>query len=254
MRRSILFYLFTMIQALTAQEMALHRYNELSEELLLLAIEGKETQMIREKLAIVHPDSLKEYLDTDSKRIAFWVNLYNAYVQYLLRDDPALFDRKGKFFNKKRIPIAGRMLSLDQIEHGIIRKSQWKFGLGRIGKLIPSSFEKKLRVRKRDARIHFVLNCGARSCPPVRILSPEKLEHYMEQATREYLEKSTVYDESRNVVYVTSLFYWFRGDFGNRSGFHKMLTEHGIIPRGERPNFKKQSYDWTLDLENIILQ
>ena len=79
-------------------------------------------------------------------------------------------------------------MSLDDIEHGILRRSKIKWSEGYFNKLFPSKFEKENRVNKVDYRIHFALNCGARSCPPIAFYDPEKLDKQLDVATMIYLK------------------------------------------------------------------
>ena len=66
--------------------------------------------------------------------------------------------------------------SFDNIEHDIIRGSRIKWSLGYLKKWFVSKEIKALQLDKREARIHFTLNCGAKSCPPVDIYEAKKLE------------------------------------------------------------------------------
>ena len=76
-------------------------------------------------------------LTNDQAKKAFWINIYNGYIIAILKKDKSLFDDRGAFFKKKQINIAGNILSFDDIENGMIRKSQFKYGLGYVGKIFP---------------------------------------------------------------------------------------------------------------------
>ncbi len=56
--------------------------------------------------------------------IKHWLNIYNAFVQKLLTDNPGKFKKRNSFFSDQQITLAGRQLSLDDIEHGILRRSK----------------------------------------------------------------------------------------------------------------------------------
>ncbi|MEN8928547.1 MAG: DUF547 domain-containing protein, partial [Flavobacteriales bacterium] len=114
-------------------------------------------------------EQLQEGLTTNNEKLAFWVNVYNGFIQYTLSKKPELYEDRRKFFNEERIKIGGELLSFSDIEHGIIRKSQSPIGGGYIRRILRPRWERKLRVDKKDWRIHFALNCGAKSCPPVAI-------------------------------------------------------------------------------------
>jgi hypothetical protein len=79
---------------------------------------------------------------------------------------------KKSFFTVKQINVANKQLSLDEIEHGILRRSKIKWSLGYLNKLFPSAFEKHQRADKADYRIHFALNCGAKAVRRLLFTSP----------------------------------------------------------------------------------
>lgn len=227
-------------------------FNKLSETFLRDAIEGKDTQKIQDQLAETTLKSLEIDLKTDAQKLAFWVNTYNAYIQVFLRESPALYNDRNSFFNDDRITIAGELISFAKIEHGIIRKSQWPLGLGKIRKWFPNKFERKLRVDKRDYRVHFALNCGAKDCPPVAIYYADRLDEQFAKSTKMYLKKTTVFDAVKKEVAITSLFSWFRGDFGSHGEIKNILKNQGLIPQTKDIDITYKNYDWTLDLENKI--
>ncbi len=222
--------------------------NALSEKFLENVKSGKDTQDIQDQLANTPLKTFENGLRTDAQKLAFWVNIYNAYIQVILSKNPELYNDRRAFFGENRIKIAGELVSFAKIEHGIIRKSQWPLGLGKIRKWFPNAFERKLRVKKRDYRVHFALNCGAKDCPPVAIYKAELLEEQFNQSTTMYLKKTTSYDASKNEAMVTALFSWFRGDFGNKSGVKHILKNEKLIPSTKGVTLIYKNYDWTLDL------
>lgn len=242
------FIFFTI--GLMGQNKSQYYYNDFSEAFLEAAIKNTDQEKFLQELARVSVDSLALYLDSDEKRIAFWVNIYNAFVQHLLHADPSKYEDKNKFFSHNQLRIFGETISLDKIEHGIIRRSQWKYGLGEIRTLFPPEFEKKLRLQVREPRVHFVLNCGAKSCPMTVILRPASLEDQLRTQTISFIKQTSVYKEEVNEVEITSLFSWFRGDFGGKRGIRKFLAFYEIIPDESKPGLVFADYDWTLDLDN----
>lgn len=191
-------------------------------------------------------------LKTDEQKIAFWINIYNAFIQITLKEHPNEYEDKGAFFKKPRIQIANQLLSFDNIEHGILRKSTLKLSLGYLKKIFIPKWESTLRIQGDiDWRIHFALNCGAKSCPPVAIYSSKNLNKALNYATKKFLERQTSYNLKNKTVKTTRLFSWFRGDFKGIKGVKKILIDYKIVP--EMPNqlvFKK--YDWTLYLGNYV--
>lgn len=105
------------------------------------------------------------------------------------------------------------MMSFDFIEHGIIRGSKVKLSMGFLKDPFAGSLEREFRVSETDGRIHFALNCGARSCPYIAIYSAVDLDNELDIITKQFLERTTTYMEREEEVNVTTLFNWFRGIF-----------------------------------------
>ncbi|MEX0273632.1 MAG: DUF547 domain-containing protein [Flavobacteriaceae bacterium] len=227
--------------------------NTLARELLKEVRDGRPTLESRERLAQIPMNDLIRSLDTDTQKKTFWINVYNAHIQLLLTENPELYRNRDDFFKKNRITIAGQLFSFDLIEHGILRRSQLSWGLGIFGKWFPNSLEKKLRVSKVDYRIHFALNCGAKDCPPVAVYHPQKLETQLEYVSKNFLEKTTQFDSLEKTARVTSLFSWFRGDFGFSDGVTSILRKYGAIPLDATGiSVTYAPYDWTLDLGHFL--
>lgn len=241
-----LLLIFSMCEAQTT------KLNSLSEQFLINIKKGENTEHWQEQLAKIDVEELTTTLRTDEQKLAFWINIYNAYIQVILIKDPELYEDKSSFFSKDQITMAKNKISFDKIEHGIIRRSQSKIGLGYVKKGFPDRFEKLLRIEEPDYRIHFALNCGAKDCPPIAIYSPIDLHHQLAKSTTYFLKSSTTFDTTQNKVFVSSLFSWFRGDFGGKGGSLKILKEQNLIPTTRGVEIDYKEYNWTLDLGNFI--
>jgi hypothetical protein len=226
-------------------------YNDLTAKMLDNLKANKSVKDIQDKLENATEDDLIKGLPTDANKKAFWINVYNGYIVAILKKDKSQFKDRSAFFGKKQVKIAGQTLSFDDIENGMIRKSQYKFGLGYVRKVLPSAFERHLRVDERDYRIHFTLNCGAKSCPPVRVYKPEELYNQLENAAKVYLTDHTKYSKDKNEVESSILMSYFRGDFGGKGGQKKILKSFKLIPENSNPKITYGSYDWTLDIDNF---
>lgn len=66
--------------------------------------------------------------------------------------DPGKYKNRSLFFGERQISIAGKQLSLDDIEHGILRHSKIKWSLGHLNKWFPSAFEK---AQGADSRLSY---------------------------------------------------------------------------------------------------
>lgn len=227
-------------------------YIALSAQLVEAARDDKPHAALQKQLADVPRDKLAKALNTDAKRKAFWINVYNAHIQLLLKADPSLYDDRDAFFKGKNITIAGEALSFDKIEHGIIRRSKYKYSLGFFNKWSVDAFEKQFRMSKVDYRIHFALNCGALSCPAVGVYRADRVDAQLDKASRIYLKASTNYDKARNKVTVTRLMSWFRGDFGDSRDIIRILKKYDALPQPAQPSIEYATYDWTLHLDYYV--
>ncbi|MBC7874435.1 MAG: DUF547 domain-containing protein [Ferruginibacter sp.] len=234
----------------TGVEISQNKFVQLSQQLVYAAKTGDETSGLVSRLSDVSPGELMTTLRTDNDKKAFWINLYNAYTQLLLKNNPDSYKRRGKFFGSRQIKIAGHQLSLDDIEHGILRRSKIKWSLGHLNKLFPGKTEKQWRVEHLDYRLHFALNCGARSCPPIAFYKPETIDQQLDLATKAYLAGEAEYDKSTNIIKLPALMGWFRKDFGGKKGMIGLLEKISVLPAGKKQKVKFKAYDWSLYLQN----
>lgn len=222
----------------------------LSQDYMYAAKTGESTIVFEQQLKTTSLTDLKNKLNTDDEKKAFWINLYNGYVQATLSKNPDAYKSRSAFFKSKQLQIAGLQLSLDDIEHGFLRRSKIKWSGGYLSNLFPVKTEKELRVNKLDYRLHFALNCGAKSCPPIAFYNPENLNKQLDIATTAYLTGEAEYDKEMNIVKLSAIMGWFRNDFGGKKGMIRLLKEKAIIPEDVHPKIKFKSYDWTLYLNN----
>jgi len=254
MIKVILVFLSTMTAGplfIAAQTSSDIDYNIVSENLLNALKNGDETSEYKKMLESSTMEDLQNGLKTDKEKLAFWLNVYNSYIILILSENPDYYENRKKFFKEPYINIGGKKVSFAKIEHGVIRKSQWDLGLGLIRKPFPGKWERKLRVDKRDYRIHFALNCGAKACPPVTVYDPINLDKQLDYQMENYLKSQTTYDEANNEVSTTPLFSWFRGDFGCKKGVKKILAAQDLVP-SKKVGLKFTGYDWTLDIDNFV--
>lgn len=223
--------------------------NRLSEEILETLKNGQDPTALIDQLAAYEPQDLAAALNTRAEKLAFWVNTYNGMVQYLLTRNPELFEDSGAFFSSPAYTVAGHTFSPNEMEHGIIRGGENRFGLGFIPQLFPNKFERTFKIKGGDSRVHFALNCGAADCPPVEIYKPESFDEQINDRVRKYLAEHSEIKEKdgKEVLYTTPLFSWFRGDFGDRGGIDDFLVEFGVLAE-EQEEMKREytDYDWTL--------
>ncbi|MBT8494971.1 MAG: DUF547 domain-containing protein [Deltaproteobacteria bacterium] len=182
--------------------------------------------------------------------LSYWMNLYNALViREVLRRWPlesvrdvraGLLNGSLGFFRGLSFQVGDTEMTLDDIEHRVIRE---QFS---------------------DARIHFALNCGARSCPPIKPLafSAARLDRELERAAREFLANrhNFAVDHEQRTVYLSKLFDWYRKDFerhAERSGrpgevlaFVELVADESVArearsARGYKKRYR--AYDWSVN-------
>jgi hypothetical protein len=223
--------------------------SKLSQQILRTLKNGQDATALVDQLAALEPQELAAALDTRNKKLAFWVNTYNAMVQYLLTRNPELFDDSSSFFSTPSFTVAGQLMSPNEMEHGIVRGGENRFGLGFIPQVFSNKFERTFKIDGGDSRVHFALNCGAADCPPVEIYRADSFEEQINNRVRKYLAKHSEIKEKdgKQVIYTSPLFSWFRGDFRDRGGIDDFLVEYGILTE-ENKKMKREytSYDWTL--------
>lgn len=134
------------------------------------------------------------------KQLAFLINAYNAWtVELILTEYPDLHSIKdlGGFFSspwkKAFIPLFGGEVSLDHIEHDLIRGSG----------------------HYHEPRIHFAVNCASIGCPALRneAYTAELLDAQLQAQTQLFLQDRSRNRLDGNRLAVSEIFKWYREDF-----------------------------------------
>lgn len=221
---------------------------ELSSALLLNVKLHKDSTLLEQQLEAISLKKLQNQLNSDDAKKTFWINIYNALFQLLSNSGKA---KRKTIFTEKSIEIAHNRFSLDNIEHGILRKYRWKWSLGYLPNPFVSSLIRFLAVQTIDYRIHFALNCGAKSCPPIAFYSLEKLNEELNFAMESFIYSETSIDENNKTVSTSKLLYWYCGDFG---GYVKIKNVLGGVLNRDFTNYKLKfnTYNWDIQLDNYI--
>lgn len=218
----------------------------LASELLALVKQKQDVKQYVTALSQIKAEELNTALYNDDVKLAFWINIYNAYIQIKLQEDSNAYANRSKFFKSRTIIIAGQKLSFDDIEHGILRSGKVKWSLGYLNNPFLSKFIKSAQVKELDWRIHFALNCGAMSCPLVEFYDVKDIRKQLENSTNLFLMFETAYDSTTNEMKLPKLFRWFKGDFGGKNGIYTLLETREYIPVGSKPKLVYTEYDWSL--------
>ncbi len=158
-------------------------------------------------LAAYSPDSHPHLFPSEQDKLAYWINAYNAAViktvltHYPIssaadveRPFPFFFlPRISGFFLFQRVAFGEETTNLYFLLEGVIRK------------------------RFAEPRVHFALNCGARSCPrlPRRAFTAERLDEELDHEARKFLaeDRNLKIDHSEKTVFLSSIFDWYEKDY-----------------------------------------
>lgn len=193
-----------------------------------------------QRLAQVNPGTLK----SQSERLAFWINVYNAFTLKLIVDHypvasindlhsgPGLIVSTvigNTVWKVWKFRIHERNYTLDEVEHSILRP------MG-------------------DYRIHAAINCASRGCPPLRseVYTPEKLNEQLDDQMRRFLRPPyACYDSESNTLYVSKVFDWFAEDFEKQKplpyALLRYLPENVNQKAAASARIRTLDYDWNLN-------
>ncbi len=163
---------------------------------------------------------------TKAQKMAYWINAYNAFTIKLILDNYPLSSitnlSGGKVWDKKWIKLGDKTYSLNNIENDI------------------------LRPMYKDARIHFAVNCAAKSCPPLlnRAWTEVNLEPYLEAQAKRFINNPAYNQISADKVVISKIFEWYAGDFGN---IVEYLNKYSKTKINADAKVSYQEYDWALN-------
>jgi hypothetical protein len=169
---------------------------------------------------------------------AYWINLYNALtVKVILDHYPIKSIRKIKPgllsigpWRQKLVTVEGQQLSLDDIEHRILRPI-W-----------------------RDPRLHYAVNCAANGCPNLQTepFTANNTDTLLTDAAREYVNNWRGVAIERGRLIVSSLYEWYQEDFGDSDeGVIHHLRRYAnpelVAQLSEVKRIADDRYDWALN-------
>ncbi len=160
------------------------------------------------------------------KQLAYWINAYNAYtIDLITRNYPlkSITDLDGgKPWDKKFIKLNGKTLSLNNIENDIIRPTF------------------------KDARIHFAVNCAAKSCPPLmnKAWTESNLQSELEKRTQTFINNTNYNTISTGAAKISKIFEWYAVDFGDLNDY---LAKYSKTTVNGSTKISYHEYDWSLN-------
>ena len=190
---------------------------------------GKDTRHAEVRDAILSTDPAS--LSSREEKMAYWINAYNVLTIDLITtsDEQESIKNLGNIFNspwdKHTWDIAGKAHSLNHIEHDIIRSMN-------------------------EPRIHFAVNCAAKSCPDLRAEAyrADKLDAQLEEQTVLTLDNpSKGYNRGNDgIVSVTKIMDWYEEDFDN-GDLNKWLQTYKPDEVATTTKIRFFDYDWSLN-------
>ena len=157
-------------------------------------------------------------------KMAYWINAYNALtIKTIVSNYPLskITDLDGgKTWDVKRFTLGGKKMSLNDIENTILRP------MG-------------------DARIHFAINCAAKSCPPIlnKAFTAANLNDLLETRTKLFIN-SSANTLKTNEIKVSKVFDWYGKDFGNVAVF---VAKYAKTKVATTAKVSFSEYDWQLN-------
>lgn len=178
-----------------------------------------------------------------SGQFALLANLYNAMTIDIVLDHYPVKSIKdislgggivatftGGPWKAEVLTLMGRALSLDDIEHDL------------------------LRPVFKDARVHYAVNCASVGCPNMQTeaFTAEKLDAQLDAAARRYVNHPRAVRVSGHGIVVSSIYHWFKDDFGgDDAGVLAHLTKYAAPELSA--SLKRATalsghvYDWSLN-------
>ena len=196
------------------------------------ADDRKKLSAYLKSLAVIDPRTYSR-----DEQMAYWINLYNALTVFVIVPrypvDSIKEIKSGIVdfgpWNLELFPLQGEKLTLNQIEHRILRPI-WK-----------------------DPRIHYAANCASLGCPNLfpEAYRSDNLEQILEQAAKDYINHPRGVQVQGDELVVSSIYDWYKSDFGG--------TDAGVIAhlkKYARPELAEildnyddfdDYYDWNLN-------
>ncbi len=134
---------------------------------------------------------------------------------------------KSGFFDIKKHEIGGELITLNDIEH----------------KLLRASFPK-------EPRFHFVLVCAGLGCPPIinKAYMPSTLDAQLEQQTILALNDPLFIRVNKNKVRISQIFKWYKSDFTKEvNSLVDFINQYRTEKLPERAQVSFYTYNWALN-------
>jgi hypothetical protein len=190
-----------------------------------------------------HLQNMQNYdlvsLSDDEEKIGFWINVYNGITNHFIIENKLHKSVRelSKFFTELKVNIGGHEFSLDDIEHGILRKNGMRNSKSK-SQFLEGDMRKNFAPIFFDHRIHFALNCGGLSCPPIVSCQAELIHEQLIWAEENFSHTEFEIDEVLKQITCSSIFVWYRNDFVETYLNNLQLTDYRVTEKEYNWNFR----------------
>ena len=152
-------------------------------------------------------------LINDHQRLAFWLNTYNLLLIHVICTHGEIDSIKdiSRFFRSHKYQIGAFTFSLDDIEHGILRRNQRSPG-SLTRQFDDSDPRLAFLVNQIDPRIHAALYSASVSSAPLQYFSEENIEQELTSAISGFLGKTVRLSLDRQKLILPKVLHWYRKD------------------------------------------
>ena len=237
--------LITACNAQPAETSKMPPSHQLWDELLETGV--RANGLVNYKAFIRQKNKLGQYLDLLSdtapnpdtwsreEQLAYWINAYNAFTVKLIVDNypvesikdlhPVNIPFVSSVWQKKFFQIGGTKMSLDQIEHSILRKD----------------FD--------EPRIHFAVNCASLSCPVLRAgaYTAAEIEKQLHEQAVLFINDTTRNKITPGKAELSKIFSWFKGDFTKNGSLTDYINTFSKTKIDKGTKIKYLDYHWGLN-------
>jgi glutaredoxin len=197
----------------------------------------------------------------DTVRKAFVINLYNTIIPHSFAREGIANDDISRvtFFHAIKYQLGDQTYSLNELENGVLRGNRTvPFHLR---KLFKADDPRLVAILPCDHRIHFALNCGAKSCPPVKWFTAEALDDELRVVAMAWVEQeeNVRVDAEKKTLWLSMLCNWYQKDFGkDKMEVAQTIASHARGHKLEQIqqllagkfSIKYIKYDWSTNAAN----
>ncbi len=161
------------------------------------------------------------------QQISYWINMYNVSTIKLICD---------------RYPIKSIMDIEMAFDLLIVKLGDKEYSLNQVEKVFLNKFN--------DPRVHFAINCGAVSCPPLMNKSyrASTLNKTLRERTVAFINDPLQNEFSTTELKLSKIFEWYKEDFTKTNiTLITYLNQFSKVQMAQGIKISYKEYDWSLN-------